>query len=280
MCGLVVFTKPVSNPTILAAIHGMQHRGILGMEGFARHGPYSFAHTRLPIQGLDQQYNQPMFLQGETGVFVGEVFNFTDCPNDAYTALETLITEGPLAAKQFDGFFATAYTRGDYLHIQTDHLGIKPLYYDEENGIIASEIKTLLAIGNYQVDEQFFSNTTKWGYDPSGRTPLRRVKRIPAGTLLTFKGGKLKDAKKYWDIATEAQFHSLDVVLGEAVERRVKMSDVPVATLCSGGLDSTIITLLAQKVKPDIQVFHILDDGPDTAAFNLVREKIPDENIN
>jgi len=280
MCGLVVFTKPSSSTQQDRALQAIRHRGYITTENTITHGPYTFCHTRLPIQGLATKFNQPMRINSESGVFAGEVFNLPG-ENDAEAALTAVTTEGPEIAKTFDGFFAMAYTRGDFMYAQTDHLGIKPLYYDLENGIIASELNAIRAAteSNYKLDEQFFSTATKWGYDPSGRTPLRNVRRIPPGTFLTFHRGKLIEAKKYWDIGTEAQFFSLDIVLREAVERRVRMSDVPVATLCSGGLDSTIITLLAQEVKPDIQVFHIADDGPDSAAFDLLRHRFPTDSI-
>jgi asparagine synthase (glutamine-hydrolysing) len=236
-------------------LKAMQHRGDFANTSRVVHaGDYMLGHLRLAVRGLDKQYNQPFSYGNDVGVFVGEVFNIPG-ENDAIEAVGRLIDFGPEVAKTFDGFFSVAYTRRGELYVQTDHLGIKPLYYDETTGIIASELSAIIALNGFlQPDPLYKSAVLKWGYDVTCRTPFKRVRRIAPGTVLVFNQGRLRQEYQYWVL--EPKEGSLDILIRDAVRDRM-VSDIPVATLCSGGLDSTIVTMLAAEINPYIQVFHV-----------------------
>lgn len=267
MCGMLI-TIGKHHDTRINALRGMvkmSHRGeldslcVMPVQNY-----YQFGHIRLPIRGLEERYNQPFGFKtphwyDDHGIFVGEVFNVAGF-NDAETALKILIEDGPDAATSFDGFFSVAYTRQGLMHVQTDHLGIKPLYYDTVNGVIASELRAIATMYPQRPDPLYFSNVVKWGYDMTGRTPYVGVRRIAPGTVLTFDAGELISERRYWYL--QPKFGSLDLALQDAVQNRM-LSDIPVASLCSGGLDSTIVTMLANRIQTDLTVFHVENSEED-----------------
>jgi len=267
MCGLVVFPSCSSNNLSVAErlVDTMQHRGFSETNGVVEHKGYVFGHTRLPIRGLNVRYDQPFRMGEEVGVFVGEVFNLPGWKNDAEGALHEVIHGGgPYAARHFDGFFSMAYTLGESLIVQTDHLGIKPLYFDEVHNVVASELKVIAAAYTQQFDPLYFSNVAKWGYDPSTRTPFKNVRRLAPGTLLEFRGDNLIDEFCYFPL--KPRKGNLRTAIETSVERRL-ISDIPVGVLCSGGLDSTIVALLAAQYVSDLTVFHVENEEEEFAAL-------------
>jgi asparagine synthase (glutamine-hydrolysing) len=275
MCGMIIFLNTTTQPLskMRAALASIAHRGEVGRTNMLEYGDRAYGHTRLAIRGLDHQYDQPLITGNGVGLFVGEVFNTPPgVENDADYALRQAMIVGPGVAREFDGFFSMAYTRGKRLYVQTDHLGIKPLYYDMAHGVIASELHAIAACNPQDPDELYFSAVTKWGYDVTDRTAFLNVRRIAPGTVLEFDEDGLYHEYQYWKL--RPVFHSLDIALRNAVTNRL-VSDIPVASLCSGGLDSTIVTLLANKVVPDLQVFHI--DNGENHFFNLVEEQLSPE---
>lgn len=262
MCGLIVFTRPhpsLDKNRMSYLIEQMTHRGHLSTIGIESNEFYTLGHIRLPVQGLDKKYNQPYSNGTNIGVFVGEVFNLPG-ENDAYAALDLLTSQGPLSVHSFDGFFSTAYTMGEQkLIVQTDHLGIKPLYFDGYTGVIASELRIIRKLRDFDCDHLYESNVLKWGYDMTGRTPLEGVRRLSPNTVLCFNKGSLVQDYRYGNITPSKG--NLRTAIEKAVRSRMK-SDIPIATLCSGGLDSTIVTMLANQIKPDLKVFHV-DNGEE-----------------
>src|SRR5210317_2658207 len=82
---------------------------------------------------------------------------------------------------QFDGFWSFVTLKDHDFIAVTDFLGIKPVYYRTDMEAIASEIDALVSLGDTTLDELFLSNTLKWGYDPTGRTPYNQIKQVPPG---------------------------------------------------------------------------------------------------
>jgi asparagine synthetase B (glutamine-hydrolysing) len=126
-------------------------------------------------------------------------------------------------------------------------------------GVVASELRAIEALdAELEEDPLYFSNVLKWGYDPSERTPYRDVQRLEAGCAYWFEGPRLRSKIKYFDLEPAP----LDIreELETAVRHRM-IADVPVASLCSGGLDSTIVTLLAARsTQQKLTVFHVDND--------------------
>lgn len=281
MCGIVIKMGP-GDPSkhedsrlsrvlkMEKALNSIRHRGLPGRRGVATPGNVVMGHVRLPIRGLSPVYDQPFHTPDYVGVFVGEVFGI-DKTNDALYALELISNEGPKSLATHDGFWSIAFLNhwSGNLTVLTDHLGIKPLYWNRRDGVIASEIRAVEVLSSpMTVDFHYLSNVRKWGYDPTGRTQYQEIVRMDPGTVYKFNQfGDLIYKEKYFEL--KPQKLSIRSEVETAVKNRL-VSDIPVAALCSGGLDSTIVSLLAaQHSKKEMTVFHI--DNNEQEYFNQIQ---------
>jgi asparagine synthase (glutamine-hydrolysing) len=288
MCGLVVFcdTRRVAaneaDAQILMqkALKAIGHRGIRYKTTSGSNFSL-FGHVRLPIQGLGVEFDQPVRHNTTTnqfvGVYVGEIFNkdtwMPNVPSDVPLMMQILRDEKrDRRLKELDGFWSTVHinTKGN-IEARTDHLGIKPLYIHKKLGIIASEIRAIEAVagGQLTVDEIFKSNVAKWGYDPTGRTPFKEVSRLEPGTSVVWNMRTFKK-DKYWSIRAVEHKATIQKLVTQAIKLRM-IGDLPIAVLCSGGLDSTIVAKVAESTNKPLTVFHVLNVSPgDTENFNKI----------
>lgn len=270
MCGFVISTQPDRlKPTAIgSAMAAIGHRGTLPPTVAIRDG-YEFGHVRLPIQSYDDTGKQPVTAKAEggkleTGVFVGEVFNLSRNRPDTNQVIEILTNLGPHAANNFDGFFAVAYTYQSKLIVQTDHLGIKPIYYDTHTGLISNELKPFIKARRVRCDELYFSNVIKFGYDPTGRTPIDGVYRLKPGHYWQFDvPGERPTEHKYFHLSpTVMTVEEIHRRLTISLTRRLLRSNKPVGILCSGGLDSSLVAQLAMLHggNNEIRIYHVDND--------------------
>ena len=274
MCGLIAFTKPklFTKKDMQRGLDSIKHRGTLKPRIMTT-SRCMFGHVRLPIQSLGDDGEQPVLLfRDEAGVFVGEVFNLDSRKVDSVQALNLVRRLGPRAASNFDGFFSMVYQYGNSIIAQVDHLGIKPLYFHEDSGMIASEIKAFPAVMpmGLKADEHYMATVTNFGYDITDRTPLEGVRRLKAGTYLEITEHGVEEIH-YFPLVPDPEI-DLFTALSKSVERRINMSKQPVGVLLSGGLDSTIITMLAQQHRPEgIIAFHVDNDEGEYARMVSMR---------
>ncbi len=232
----------------------------------------ALGHTRLSIIDLAGGA-QPM--QDETGrytiVFNGEIYNYRQLreklnqrgysfatSSDTEVLLKAYIHYGSTCVQELDGMFAFAVwdSLEKLLFLARDPFGKKPLYYmfDAKGNIFfASEIKALAATGflHGKIDLKSIDWYLTLLYIPPWRTAYKNVFPIEPGHTAEFYRGKITK-RKYWNLAehpsslsfSEAQEHLRDL-LEKAVKKRL-VADVEVGTFLSGGLDSTIVTALAQ----------------------------------
>lgn len=160
------------------------------------------------------------------------------------------------------------------LTLARDRLGEKPLYIGRVGGMLAfaSELKALRRLPGWQetVDRQALAELLRFGYIPAPRSIQSGVFKLPAASLISFGAAEaalplaLDDftarAENYWDLpaiaaaGTADQFAGdeadaateLEALLGDAVRLRME-ADVPVGTLLSGGIDSSLVAALMQK---------------------------------
>lgn len=234
----------------------------------------ALAHRRLAVIDLEGG-KQPMVyrVDGEdlaALVFTGEVYNFQDLRtelaarghrfdtrSDTEVILRGYVEWGDEVATHLDGMFAFALwnTRNQQLLLVRDRLGIKPLYYYElpDGLLFASEPKAILASGLVEpaVDGEGLCELLSLVRTP-GEAVFRGMKELRPGTLLRVRRGG-QDARTYWklqarehrdDLATT--IHKVRDLLGETVRRQL-VSDVPLCCLTSGGLDSSLVTAVAQQ---------------------------------
>ena len=233
-------------------------------------------HNRLAVMDIENG-RQPMFKEfaGKKYVIVynGEVYN---CPElrsdlekrgatfktncDTEVVLWSYIIYGEDCPKMLNGIFAFAVydIKDKKVFFARDRLGVKPFFYSYlgEEFIFASEIKALLKHPkiNSSVDKTglwqliFLTPVTL-----SGRSVFKDIKELKPAECGTFSSDGLK-IKTYWKLEAKAFSDSADeatektaYLLSDAVKRQT-VSDVPLCTFLSGGLDSSVLTALAAEI--------------------------------
>lgn len=180
--------------------------------------------------------------------------------SDTEVLARAYVEWGAECVSRLEGAYAFAiwdHTR-EQLMLARDRMGIKPLYYSQlEQGIVfGSEPKALLEHPSIDpvVNADGLRELLAFTYTP-GQTIYRGVHEIPAGSLLCFSRDGSR-ARRYWQLEAHDHTDDLDTtvstvreLLDESIDRQL-VADVPVGTLLSGGLDSSLVTALAaQKLK-------------------------------
>ncbi len=274
-------------------------------------GGVALGQTRLSILDLSSLGHQPMCTPDGKGALTynGEVYNFQDLRAelerervafssrcDTEVVLHALHRWGPeRAVPRFDGMFAFAYhdARDGSVWLARDRIGIKPLYLARTpNGVaFASEIKSLLAhpavacrpnmqaVVTQLIDERL----------DGGATPFEGVEALRPGVLIRIstENGASERSIKYFDVLQNVDPGR--ILAGERVDpaehaarfeqlldRSVKLhlvSDAPIAVMCSGGLDSGLVTAFSKQHKSDV-VGYVADisnmHGEEVRRANLV----------
>jgi len=284
---------------ILAAmLETIAHRGP-DDRGIDTLGPVCLGSVRLSILDLSPRGHMPMFTADGRAAIVynGEVYNFRELrdglartgvvfrsDSDTEVVLEACRRQGPDALHGFRGMFAFALYDADAgrLELVRDRYGVKPLYFAEDRGrlLFASEIKALLPqLSTRAVDPAGLAEW--WLYRNldalAPRTLFAGIRQLPPGHRLVVEDGRIRleawyDPLAHVDEARVSEFRKLpgtEVVatVGGLLEESVRLrlvSDVPVGVLLSGGLDSSLVTMLAARSQRDLTAFHVSVAGhPD-----------------
>ncbi|AWL10325.1 Asparagine synthase (glutamine-hydrolyzing) [Aquirufa nivalisilvae] len=277
MCGIVgiIGLLEVNSSTILTSI---SHRGP-DSQGFFQEGELFLGHTRLSIQDLSENGNQPMFSKDGRFVIVfnGEIYNHLEIrqslgefdfksSGDTETVLYAYIKHGIECLSMFNGIFSFSVfdLHTKELFIARDHFGVKPLYLyqDEHLFLFSSEIKTFLSLPiQKDLDNEALMNYLSYLWSPGEKTPFKLVKKLLPGHYLKFNISEFQQAKpisfyqpnldgEHLQDTEEELINQLDQLLIQAVDRQM-LSDVPVGFFLSGGLDSTLLVAIAKKIYPE-----------------------------
>lgn len=260
-------------------------------------GSVGLVNTRLAIVDPGPAGHQPM--SDGAGrwwiTYNGEVFNHAELraelppaeyrgTSDTETLLHALGAWGEEAPGHCNGLFAFAAldTARRRLLLVRDRFGVKPLYVARHDGVIwfASEIAALLAAGiPRRARPDIVERAIGAGWANGPATPLDGVTRVLPGTLVSIDLDTLEASERRWYRPAEAVdperaralaaldeprlADALEEELRRSVHRRL-MADVPIGALCSGGLDSSLVTALAAAERPDLHLFHAgVVDQPD-----------------
>jgi len=156
--------------------------------------------------------------------------------------------------------------------VARDRLGIKPLYYtgDAESIRIASEVKVLVGPGS-TITSASIGAYLQWGACPEDQLLYSGIHVLPAGHAMTVDSAGRPDIWRYWPdrkrfgSRSKAAPQRIRSFLETAVEEHL-LSDVPVASFLSGGIDSSIVTALAaQRLGRNLETFSV---GFDVAEFD------------
>ena len=264
MCGIAGVWTRSDETTVREMMDCLRHRGPDAQGVWARsHGV--LGHRRLSIMD-PAGGDQPILSADRNRAIVanGEVYNYPSLRealtaaghrlrtgNDSESALHLFEDLGPDAVERLDGMFALAIADGDDLYLARDPVGIKPLYFADDDGrfAFASELKAFV-----------------------GRA--RRVHEFPPGTWYDTRRGfhrfrEIPDRQP--EPLDEAECcRRLRETLSRAVAKRL-MSDVPVGAFLSGGLDSSLICALARRHLDTLHTFSVGVAGSrDLAAARVV----------
>jgi asparagine synthase (glutamine-hydrolysing) len=278
MCGIAGIynyktLEPVSERLLKSMNDSLAHRGP-DAEGFYQSGPIGLGHRRLSIIDLDAGH-QPMTNEDETVwvVFNGEIYNFPELRDfliskghcfktrsDTEAIVHLYEEQGEACFASLRGMFAIAIwdERQRKLVLGRDRVGKKPLYYyhDGSKIVFASEIKAILQVPRVSrdVDLQALSDYFSFLYVPAPKSIFKSIRKILPGHYLTLTSRGLRETQ-YWDLSfaqvdelTEKQWaDKLLDGLQEAVRVRL-ISEVPLGAFLSGGVDSSSVVAMMQKV--------------------------------
>lgn len=289
MCGIAGAWGAVSPGVSQAMTAALVHRGPDDSGLHERQG-LGLGVRRLSIVDIAGGA-QPMY--SETGqicvVANGEIYNHAElraqlqAMGHRFTSrcdIEVIVhlyeEYGDRCVEWLRGMFAFAVADGERLLLARDRLGIKPLYYSTVPGglLFASEIKALLRCPELRpaVDMQAFIDSRLIGYPVGDRTFIEGVRSVPAGhTIAVTMGpdGPVAKTVKYYALPTEHDesmtFDSARDQLTEmllAVTRAHLAADVEVGLILSGGLDSTVLAMLARDAGRTLPTFCVAS-GPN-----------------
>jgi asparagine synthase (glutamine-hydrolysing) len=241
----------------------------------------SLAHRRLAIIDLSAAADQPFTKHGLTLCYNGELYNFRELrhelastgaqfstSSDTEVVLEAWYRWGPACLDRFRGMFAFSLLdeRTGLLVLARDQLGIKPLYYLHRDRALAfaSELKAITGVlgSDLRVDAAAVVASILYYWVPDQRCAIEGVQKLPPGSWAEMRPDGSLAIHRYWDIAEVAAAAADDPPpdLRQVVEESVAahlVSDAPVSTFLSGGLDSSIVTVLAKRHDPSIDAYTI-----------------------
>lgn len=266
----------------------LAHRGPDGSGVYVMPGGKAvLGHRRLSVIDLAMG-GQPMVSpDGSSGiVFNGEIYNYKELraelefsgvrfrtQSDTEVLLQLLMLEGEACLARLRGMFAFAFWDGSRRRaiLARDRLGKKPLYYVQRSGTLtfASALSALRKTvpGDWVPEPAAIDAYMSLGYVPAPQTVYENVFKLEAGTYAILEKGTLNVAR-FWSLNSHTPFGGtydeatdrLSELLEDAVRIRLR-SDVPLGVFLSGGIDSSLVAAMAQKVNGEpIDTFSIAFD--------------------
>jgi asparagine synthase (glutamine-hydrolysing) len=239
------------------------------------------AHRRLAIIDLSAAADQPFSKDGLVLAYNGELYNYREIraelarsgvhfltASDTEVVLEAWRRWGPEALGRFRGMFAFALLDEvtGHLFLARDQLGIKPLYLMRRGDglVFSSELKGLVSAlgGELRVDPSALVASVLYYWVPDQRCALQGVEKLPPGSFAEVSLDGRVRIHSYWDIAAVAAEAAagpqadLCAIIEDSVTAHL-VADVPVSSFLSGGLDSSIITVLAKRANPNVDAYTI-----------------------
>jgi asparagine synthase (glutamine-hydrolysing) len=300
---------PHHNDILGSMMHSLDHRGPDSNGVWMDEGAgIGLCHTRLAVIDLSERASQPMIApDGRAALsYNGEIYNYRELrselkscgwrfvsDSDTEVVLYACLEWGvPRALDRFTGMFAFAFwhARERALYLVRDRMGIKPLYYGRTQGerggagrsegelVFASELKALCEHPGFDrtIDTSSLEQYLMLQYVPSPGSIYRDARKLPPGHYLRL-APEGESLERYWEpdkALDEGLFDArhadeqLAAGIDEAITGRL-ISDVPVGTFLSGGLDSCLVTAAIQRTTSDpLTSFTIsyqeeeFDEGP------------------
>jgi asparagine synthase (glutamine-hydrolysing) len=309
MCGIsgiLTFNQntSISRELIQKMSEAIQHRGP-DDEGIYLNGSIALGHRRLAIIDLSPDGHQPMAGPDDSTwlVYNGEIYNYLDLraelearghqfksQSDTEVILHAYQEYGCDCLSHFNGMFALAIwdERKYQLFLARDRFGVKPLYFSRNYNhfVFASEIKAILAaIGTTPAPNQplVYDFLTMGVLDHTNETFFTGINKLPpAHYMLVDPTGQIH-LQRYWDFEVNDDIASLSDkevadqsqaffdLFTDAVRLRL-ISDVPVGSCLSGGLDSSsVVSVISQLIRQN----KAAAVGPQQQTFSACYQNSP-----
>ena len=291
MCGILGGSR--SGWNYVKALQAIYHRGP-NEQAITKVKNFTLGFTRLAIIDLSKNAMQPMFSADNNYVIVfnGEIYDYRAVreqlkrkgyvfrtKSDTEVLLYAFIEWKEKMMDHLDGIFGVAIMdiREDKIYLFRDRPGVKPLYYFYDGkefafGSELAELQQLLDINeNLKIDNTAVYDYFNYLYIPEPKTLYRSIYKLEPSCLLVYdlKKKKIQKKERYWkpllntkegevlnkkklDDKAEELRYRLDNVI-----KRQLISDVPVGTFFSGGVDSSIVTAVCKQYIQDITAYTI-----------------------
>tara|TARA_Y100001970_G_scaffold289168_1_gene418648 strand:- start:4782 stop:6713 length:1932 start_codon:yes stop_codon:yes gene_type:complete len=286
MCGFTgIFHKNnfTYKETIFSMSDTIAHRGP-DDSGYYFDESIGIGHNRLSIIGLSDAGRQPFFSQKKDiiAVFNGEIYNYRfikkqlislgyrfNGDSDGEIIPHLYKEKGLDFISELDGMFSIlVYDKNKRcIYLFRDQFGIKPLYYYvEENYLIfGSEIKSIIAseMVKKKVDMQAIHDFLSLSYVPEPQTGFDGIYALEPSHQLFFSDYKptikrySPHEKKDYNFSNEKNIkNQCKRVIGDSVKKHM-ISDVPIGSFLSGGIDSSLVSFYANSFNPNISLFNM-----------------------
>jgi asparagine synthase (glutamine-hydrolysing) len=268
----------------------------------------AFGHRRLSIIDLSKNGHQPMADAGQKAwiTFNGEIYNYRELKTelqllgaifttgtDTEVIIQAYLYWGTNSFNKLRGMFAFALydAVAEAVYLVRDTTGIKPLYYYASNSKLyfASEIKAFKAAGiTNQKDTRWPVWLLAFGHIPEPYTTLKNVLNIPKGHFLCWNKNGTYTITNYHKPNTgnyitdiETAHMGLQTHLKTAIRRQL-IADAPIGVFLSGGIDSSLLALLANEETEQLKTISIFfnEQQYDERTYQLtVANKIAGQNF-
>ncbi len=254
-------------------------------EGVFFDGPLALGHRRLSIIDLSVAGNQPMISKDSNLIisFNGEIYNFIELKRELEELGSLFITKtdtevilyayekwGTKAFDRFEGIFAFSLfdKKANKIFLVRDHIGVKPLYYyiKDKQLIFSSEVRGFKAMNkDWPEFEDWKILFLAFGSIPHPYTTLKDVYQLSPGSYLELNINDFtNDVKFYYskisgDYVTSDGIEDLKLMqfaIQDSVRRNL-ISDAPIGIFLSGGIDSSLLVLLADRLQSGVNTISV-----------------------
>jgi asparagine synthase (glutamine-hydrolysing) len=280
MCGIAGFIGKKNKKIAVKMQRTLKRRGP-NQKGIYESDFATLIHTRLAVVDIEHG-RQPMTFEQFTVVYNGELYNTDDIKQelsafghkfngtgDTEVVLHSFAQWGEECLQRFNGIFAFAIwdAVNNKLFLARDRIGVKPLFYfhDGMNFIFGSEIPTLLAHPNvpHIIDKTGIRDLILLGPGRmQGSGVIKNIYELKPAEFAFVTGNKIV-RQSYWELKDinytktyDEAVQDVRAVVTDAVKRQL-ISDVPVGTFLSGGIDSSIISAIASSQIKNLQTFSV-----------------------
>ena len=296
MCGIAGFIGFENNRELaFKANETQKHRGP-DNQSVWHDSCIALAHQRLSIIDLSDRGNQPFHKNNLVIVFNGEIYNYKELrrklqqshnisftsDSDTEVVLEYYRIFREKCLDHFIGMFAFSIynTDDNILFLARDHFGIKPLFYQSTNSTFcfSSELKVITQTPGFtkQINYRSLLSSLNYVWVSGNESIFETCQKLPPGHYMFVAPSLKTKVVKYWEIEDMIDYsHDEDYFIQhiqdefiQSVNRHL-VADVPVSSFLSGGLDSSFISVIANKSTSHLSTYTIATEKKDKSFENM-----------